>query len=100
MVDALSMALLIIIYAGAMCLTLGLHDTFPSMKRKNGTPVVKFAPFFYIVQTHKFSPFSLTLSNKRVNLPSSAAKSAFLVKRKLKKETKRTLQTMQGGDLI
>lgn len=40
------MALLIMIYAGIMCLILGLHDTFPSMKRQNGAPVVKFAPFF------------------------------------------------------
>lgn len=91
------MALLIMIYAGTMCLILGLHDTFPSMKRQNGAPVVKFAPFFYAVQTHEFSPFGVTSSSKRVNLSSSASKSTFLVEIALKKEATRKLQTIQGG---
>ena len=91
------MALLIMIYPGIMCLILGLHDTFPSMKRQNGAPVVKFAPFCYVVQTHEFSPFGVTLSSKRENLSSSASKPTFLVETTLKKEATRKLQTIQGG---
>ncbi|KAK2566738.1 hypothetical protein P5673_009410 [Acropora cervicornis] len=89
------MALLIMIYPGIMCLILGLHDTFPSMKRQNGAPVVKFAPFCYVVQTHEFSPFDVTLSSKRENLSSSASKPTFLVETTLKKEATRKLQTIQ-----
>ena len=94
------MALLIMIYAGIMCLILGIHDTFPSMKLQSGAPVVKFAPFFYAVQTHEFSPFGVTLSSKRVNLSSSTSKCTFLVEITLKMEAKRKLQTIQGGGLM
>lgn len=98
-VDALSMALLIMIYPGIMCLILGLHDTLPSMKRQNGATVVKFAPSFCIVQ-NECSPFGVTLSSNRGKLSSEASKSAFLVEIKLKKEAKRKLQTIQGGGLM
>ena len=96
-VDALSMALLIMIYAGIMCLILGLHDTFPSMKRQNGAPVVKFAPFF------------LRCSNARVftvwcNIVKQASESFFfgfkiyfLGRNNTKKGSHKKLQTIQGG---
>ena len=91
------MALLIMIYVGIMCLILGLHDTFSSMKRQNGAPVVKFAPFFYAVQTHEFSPYGVTLSSKRVNLSSSASKSTFSVEITLKKEATKSCKQFKVG---